>query len=106
MLDAARIHASDPTRMAADAKGDPERRFGVEAIDIEPRVFFRITDNWLEPAVRFIVMTHPIRRVKDAMSRQIVDAMGEVGIGVASTTYDIIGFPTLELKNSGQPQAR
>ena len=61
LLEAARRHGEDPDAMAADAKADLQKRFSIEQIDLEPRVFFRITDNWLELTVRFIVGTHRIR---------------------------------------------
>ncbi|MEP7056821.1 MAG: hypothetical protein ABI809_03490, partial [Caldimonas sp.] len=70
-----------------------KERFGVEPLDLEPRVFFRITDNWLELTIRFVVHTHGIRDVKDAMSRDIVEALERADIGIASATYDIVGFP-------------
>ena len=41
-------------------------------IDPKPRVFYRITDKWLELTVRFILGTHQIRGAKDAMSRQVI----------------------------------
>ncbi|MEO7057407.1 MAG: mechanosensitive ion channel domain-containing protein [Caldimonas sp.] len=97
LLDAARRHGEDPDTIAADAMSDLQRRFSIEQIDLEPRVFFRITDNWLELTVRFIVGTHRIRAAKDAMSRFIVDELDAAGIGIASATYDIVGFPPLEL---------
>ena len=37
-----------------------------------PRVYYRITDNWLELTVRFVIGTHDIRGAKDAMSRYII----------------------------------
>ena len=75
-----------------------ENRFGVEPIDLEPRVFMRLTDNWIELTVRFIVGTHGVRNVKDAMSRYIVDELDQAGIGIASSTYDIVGFPRIETR--------
>ena len=48
-----------PTPSAAEAKQDLQDRFGVEPIDLNPKVFFRITDNWLELTVRFVLGTHP-----------------------------------------------
>ncbi len=98
MLDAARAHAIDPNSMASEAKQDLKERFGVEPLDLEPRVFFRITDNWLELTIRFVVHTHGIRDVKDAMSRAIIEALDSAGIGIASATYDIVGFPALEVR--------
>ena len=98
LLEAARRHAVNPGDVAADAKQQLQQRFGVEPIDLEPRVFYRITDNWLELSVRFIVEDHRIRAAKDAMSRQIIAALDEAGIGIASATYDIVGFPPIELR--------
>ncbi len=100
LLEAARLHATDPDAMAADAKRHLQQRFGVEPIDLVPRVFWRITDNWLELTVRFILGTHQIRGAKDAMSRHILAALDEAGIGIASATYDIVGLPAVALRSS------
>ena len=98
LLEAARRHADDPAQMAAEFKAEMERRFGVDPLDLDPKVFFRITDNWLELTVRFIVLTHRIRSTKDAMSRYIVDELDQADIGVASATYDIVGFPAVDVR--------
>ena len=98
LIEAARRHAADPAEMAVEAKQGLLESFGVEALELDPRVFFRITDNWLELTVRFIVGTHKIRGSKDAMSRYIVAELDEAGIGIASATYDIVGFPPIELR--------
>jgi hypothetical protein len=42
--------------------------------------------------VRFLVQTHLIRNVKDAMSWLIIAEMDTACIGVASATYDIVGL--------------
>jgi small-conductance mechanosensitive channel len=99
LLEAASHHAVDPNSFAEQAKIDLKEKFGVEPIDLEPRVFFRITDNWLELTIRFVVHTHGIRNVKDAMSREIVVALEQADIGIASATYDIVGFPPIELRS-------
>lgn len=101
MLDAARLHATNPNSMANEAKDDLRLRFGIEPIELDPRVFYRITDNWLELTVRFIVGTHKIRGAKDAMSRHIITQLDAAGIGIASATYDIVGFPKIEIMPSG-----
>ena len=98
MLEAARRQAVDPDSLAAEYKDGLQQRFGVEPIDLVPRVFYRITDNWLELTVRFIIHTHGIRGAKDAMSRYIIDEFDKAGIGVASATYDIVGFPPIEMR--------
>ncbi len=102
LIEAATRYGEDPNAMASDAKAELQRRFAVEQIDLEPRVFYRITDNWLELTVRFIVGTHRIRGAKDSMSRFIVDELESAGIEIASATYDIVGFPPIELRREGR----
>lgn len=72
--------------------------------DLEPRVFWRLTDNWLELTVRCVVKDRGVREVKDAMSRDIIAAFDQAKIGIASSTYDIVGMPPLviERKRPGQ----
>lgn len=41
---------------------------------------------------------HGIRVMKDAMSREIIEALDEAGIGIASATFEIVGVPPLHLK--------
>ena len=71
---------------------------GIEAGDIAPQVYFRLTDNWLELTVRFLVPDHGIREIKDAMSRDILAALDEAGIGIASSTFEITGLPKLRVE--------
>ena len=100
LLEAARAHAVDPNSVAAEAKANLKEKFGVEPIDLDPHVFYRITDNWLELTVRFIVHTHRIRSAKDGMARQIIAEFRKAGIGIASATYDIVGFPPIEVRQA------
>ena len=86
--------------MAAKAKAELKERFGVEPLELAPRVFYRITDNWLELTVRFVVGTHQIRGTKDAISRDMLTGLDAAGIGIASATYDIVGLPPVEIRRS------
>ena len=102
LLEAAKLYAVDSASMAKEAKDNLHDRFGVQPIDLEPGVYWRITSNWLELTVRFIVHTHQIRRLKDLMSRHIYKELKAAGIGVASSTYDIVGFPSVEVRLADQ----
>ena len=97
LIEAAHRFTDDPTQMASEAKEDLERRFGVDPVDLPPKVFYRITDNWLELNLRFIVTTHRIRGTKDAMSRFILTEMQAAGLEIASATYDIVGLPPIRI---------
>ncbi|MFN2476988.1 MAG: mechanosensitive ion channel family protein [Chthoniobacterales bacterium] len=75
-------------------------RYLIAPLDLDPRIFYRITDNWLELTVRFLVETHGSRKIKDAISREVLEAFDAAKIGIASATYEIVGVPAIELKQT------
>jgi len=97
LLDAAERHTKTQRETGTEALQAMMRRFAMPAAEVEPRVFYRITDNWLELGLRFLSPAHGARALKDAMSRDILRAFDAAGIGIASATYDIVGFPPLRL---------
>ena len=97
LLDSARRHAAKAEDMEEDVLREMERRFFLKRSELAPRVYWRITDSWLEMSVRFIVHEHGIRELKDAMSREILAALNEAGIAIASTTFAVTGLPPVHL---------
>lgn len=88
---AERILHEEATRVsrsegAQEAMRTMTRRYPVPLTEIEPRVFVRATDNWLELAARFVVPVRTARSVKDDMTRRVVDRLGAAGIELASET--------------------
>lgn len=81
-----------------DIKELQRRYYVVNLEDFKPRVFYRMTDNWLELSVRFITEAHGVREVKDRMSREILDAMAIAGLGIASATFELVGIPPLRIE--------
>jgi len=74
---------------------------------VRPRVYFRLTDNWVELSVRFVTLDHATREVKDAIYRELLDRFDEAGIKIASTTFDIVGLPNVRLEGAsgdGEPR--
>lgn len=98
LLDAARRHSARTSEVSAEAMRRMQEVYFVKASDFEPRVFYRLTDNWLELGLRFIVPDRGVREVKDAMSREIIAAFDAAGIGIASATYDIVGLPEVRIR--------
>jgi small-conductance mechanosensitive channel len=72
-------------------------RYKLRPTDLEPRVFWRITDNWVELTVRFIAEEAGVRELKDRLSREILQGMDAAHIGIASGTYEIVAFPPIRV---------
>jgi small-conductance mechanosensitive channel len=85
---------SEPMRQAL------AKRYLVNLDDLTPRVFYRLTDNWLELTVRFIVRDHGARDVKDAVARSVLSELEKANIGIASATFEIVGMPALTLNSA------
>jgi len=98
ILDAVDRHTQDIRNMAQPELDRLKQQFFIEAAEIRPRVYMRITDNWVELAVRFLCGTHDIRGVKDRISRDILRDFDAAGIGIASGTYEIVGVPPIRIE--------
>jgi hypothetical protein len=79
-----------------------ERRYFIDVSDLTPRVFYRLTDNWLELTIRFVVRDHGVRDVKDAIARAVLKEFERASIEVASATYEVVGLPTLKVRQVEQ----
>jgi small-conductance mechanosensitive channel len=99
LLEVARRHTVAKEDMPAEALQAMQSKYFVRGVDVEPTVYWRITDNWLELTVRFLTGVYGVRGVKDEMSREIMSALDEAGIGIASATYEITGVPPLVVKD-------
>ncbi len=98
LLEVARKHTTPIARMTGEARRHLERVYDLEPPSVEPRVYYQMTDNWVELALRFIVPDRGIREIKDAMYRDILGRFKDAGIAVASGTYDIVGFPPVRVE--------
>jgi small-conductance mechanosensitive channel len=65
------------------------REHPIPKTELEPRVFIRATDNWMELAARFIVPVRTARTTKDDLTRRISNRFEEAGIDFASETLDV-----------------
>jgi len=90
-------HTVPLEEVSAENLAELERRYATRAADVKPRVYYRLTDNWLELTVRFIVRDHGVRELKDALSRDILRALDEAGIGIASATFEVVGLPPVRV---------
>lgn len=111
IMDSALRHTVTTGKLGREALEEMQRRYFLKPTQIGPRVYWRLTDNWLELTVRFIVRDRGIRETKDALSRDILREFEQAGIGLASATFEIVGLPPLRVVSEGtrnpssQPQA-
>lgn len=102
LFEAAHKFTVDVTKLGAEAIHEMKRRYFLADNQLTPKVYYRLTDNWVELSVRFVTKDHGVRDIKDQMSREILLALKEKGIGVASSTYDIVGFPPIQIAGLNQ----
>lgn len=98
LLEIVEGHTSDLRKRSDPWRADLERKYGVKTDDVVPRVFLRMTDNWIECTVRFIVEEHGVRDIKDAITRDLLTEFERAGIQIASATFEITGLPDLSVK--------
>lgn len=95
--EAAERHTVEIQEMSEEVLREMERRYFMKRADLKPQVYWKLTDNWLELSVRFIVEESGIRNVKDRMSREILAKFDEAGIGIASATFELVGDPKMRV---------
>jgi len=106
LLQAARRATADIQREAEPHRRHLNDEYHLEVDTLEPRVYYRITDNWLELSLRFISHDRTTREIKDRISRDILKGLDEAGIGIASTTIDIVAFPPVRREKREKDGAR
>jgi small-conductance mechanosensitive channel len=98
LLGVARRHTQAISEAAAPAIDQLRRRYFVpEGPELAPRVFLRMTDNWLELSLRFLAPVHGVRNLKDAMTRDIYQEFKSANLSIASATFEIVGMPEVRI---------
>jgi small-conductance mechanosensitive channel len=103
LLAAAEKHTVKIAEVSEPDLCEMERRYTMRRSELKPKIYLRLTDNWVELSVRFIAHDHGVRELKDVMSREIIDNLDAAGIGIASGTYEIVGLPPIRLQQPPPP---
>lgn len=101
LISSVKKHIEDVQNLSAPLLEKLENKYDMKVKDMVPRVFYRLTDNWLELAVRFIVPEHGAREIKSSISRDILSALEKNKIEIASATFELVGLPPIQLQMSG-----
>ena len=83
---------------SAEALEEMTRRYLVPRGDVDPQVFLRLTDNWIEVTARFVIPVRSARAVKSAVSEKILRRYSQENVTIASTTSEIVGFPPVRVE--------
>ena len=97
-MSSARRHALTGQKIGDEEVKRLEKDFGIDVGEVDPRVYWRMTDNWLELTVRFLLADHGGRGIKDAMSREILEGLNRAKIEIASGTYAIVEVPPIRVE--------
>ena len=99
LSESAARHSLQRSDLGAGVMQRLRRRYFVPAdeVSLEPEVFYTLTSSWIELAVRFVVPTYDIRRVKSNISREVATAFAQHGVELASNTYAIVEVPPLTM---------
>ena len=106
LLSTARRYAVRREAIDDDTLRRLRERFSIDLDDVDPRIFYRLTDNWVELSARFLVSVHGVREIKDRMSRELLQGLRDSGIEVASSTFDVVGLPPLRVRIDSLDEAR
>jgi hypothetical protein len=98
LLEVARRHSVRFRELSAEALKELQRRYAMASEGLEPRVYWRITDNWLE-LTSGSSSGNSVRDVKDVMSREILEKFDSARIGIASATFEVVGVPPLQIES-------
>lgn len=90
ILDSARSRALTEERLGEEEACRIEKRFGIAVGEIAPRIYWRITQDWLEMTLRFLGPDHGIRGIKDGITRDIIAGFERSGISIAATRQEAV----------------
>lgn len=90
LLDAARKHAVLCSQIGDEEVKRLEERFAIRVGDIDPRVFWRVTEDFLEITLRFLGPDHGIRTIKDRITRELIVGLEKAGIEIGATRQEAV----------------
>ena len=69
-------------------------KYYLESRDAQPKVFLKVTDNWIELYVRYVTLARERRETNNKLYENYLEFLNNANdVNIASTTLDVIGFP-------------
>jgi small-conductance mechanosensitive channel len=75
-------------------------KYRIEDATVEPMITIRVTDNWMEFTIRYIVDYKKRRMTKDILFTRIIEEIDKTDgrVGIASTTLQLVDLPEFKIK--------
>ena len=100
LLEAARRHTRDVVEEARPSINALRAKYYVKGeIELDPRVYITITDNWLELSLRFLSREPGVRALKDSLYRDILSGFERASIAIASSTTELSVIGPIEVRS-------
>ncbi len=77
------------------------RNYAIENASLDTMVTMKITDNWVEYTIRYVVEYRSRRKIQDCLFTEILTAIDATNgaVELASATINITEFPTINITN-------
>jgi len=94
----------DYARNAKSAWQEMVNKYRIEDAKVEPMVTIRVTDNWMEFTIRYIVDYKKRRMTKDILFTRIIEEIDKTDgrVGIASTTLQLVDLPEFKVRLAGK----
>ncbi len=99
MLDAVKGETGDIIKQSTKEFSHLKEKYYLQKKPAEPGVFVKITDNWIQLAVRYMTPARSRRALHNKLSNIMLNKIEKSKkITVASATYEIVGMPEIRMK--------
>jgi small-conductance mechanosensitive channel len=79
---------------------DMGEKYFINQADVEENIYTKITDNWIDLHVRYVVDPRKRRLVRHLLSEKLLEEMlPRKDMKIASATFEIVGFPPVKLES-------
>ncbi|MCB0397584.1 MAG: mechanosensitive ion channel [Flavobacteriales bacterium] len=104
IADAAQASLMDYAEFAKEHWKKMVKKYLIEDANVEPSISMKLTDNWIEFTLRFVVDSKKRRMTKNTLHKDILEAIEktEGKVSLASATYEVVGLPEVRVNLAGK----
>ncbi|MCW5520563.1 mechanosensitive ion channel [Aureitalea sp. L0-47] len=99
VLENAQTMLAEYTKFAKEHWKKMVKKYLIEDANVEPTISIKLTDNWIEFTLRYVVDYKKRRLTKSALFKQINEGLQatEGKVSLASATFELVGLPEVQL---------